>query len=133
MAKIKVANPVVELDGDEMTRIIWKYIKDKLIHPYLDIELLYYDLAVEYRDKTNDQVTIDAAEMIKKVGVGVKCATITPDEARVKEFNLKAMYRSPNGTIRNILGGVIFREPIICKNVPRLVPLQSRCGDAAAT
>ena len=122
MAKIKVANPVVELDGDEMTRIIWKYIKDKLIHPYLDIELLYYDLAVEYRDKTNDQVTIDAAEMIKKVGVGVKCATITPDEARVKEFNLKAMYRSPNGTIRNILGGVIFREPIICKNVPRLVP-----------
>jgi isocitrate dehydrogenase len=122
MAKIKVANPVVELDGDEMTRIIWKYIKDKLIHPYLDIELLYYDLAVEYRDKTNDQITIDAAEMIKKVGVGVKCATITPDEARVKEFNLKAMYRSPNGTIRNILGGVIFREPIICKNVPRLVP-----------
>jgi isocitrate dehydrogenase len=122
MAKIKVANPVVELDGDEMTRIIWKFIKDKLIHPYLDIELLYYDLAVEYRDKTNDQVTIDAAEMIKKVGVGVKCATITPDEARVKEFNLKAMYRSPNGTIRNILGGVIFREPIICKNVPRLVP-----------
>jgi isocitrate dehydrogenase len=122
MAKIKVANPVVELDGDEMTRIIWKYIKDKLIHPYLDIELLYYDLAVEYRDKTNDQVTIDAAEMIKKVGVGVKCATITPDEARVKEFNLKAMYRSPNGTIRNILGGVIFREPIICRNVPRLVP-----------
>jgi isocitrate dehydrogenase len=122
MAKIKVANPVVDLDGDEMTRIIWKYIKDKLIHPYLDIELLYYDLGVEYRDQTNDQVTIDAAEMIKKVGVGVKCATITPDEARVKEFNLKAMYRSPNGTIRNILGGVIFREPIICKNVPRLVP-----------
>jgi isocitrate dehydrogenase len=122
MARIKVANPVVELDGDEMTRIIWKYIKDKLIHPYLDIELLYYDLAIEYRDKTNDQVTIDAAEMIKKVGVGVKCATITPDEARVKEFDLKAMYRSPNGTIRNILGGVIFREPIICKNVPRLVP-----------
>ncbi len=122
MAKIKVANPVVELDGDEMTRIIWKYIKDKLIHPYLDIELLYYDLGVEYRDETNDQVTVDAAEMIKKVGVGVKCATITPDEGRVKEFNLKAMYRSPNGTIRNILGGVIFREPIICKNVPRLVP-----------
>jgi isocitrate dehydrogenase len=122
MAKIKVANPVVELDGDEMTRIIWTYIKDKLIHPYLDIELLYYDLGVEYRDKTNDQVTVDAAEMIKKVGVGVKCATITPDEGRVKEFNLKAMYRSPNGTIRNILGGVIFREPIICKNVPRLVP-----------
>jgi isocitrate dehydrogenase len=122
MTKIKVANPVVELDGDEMTRIIWKYIKDKLIHPYLDIELLYYDLGVEYRDQTNDQVTVDAAEMIKKVGVGVKCATITPDEGRVKEFNLKAMYRSPNGTIRNILGGVIFREPIICKNVPRLVP-----------
>jgi isocitrate dehydrogenase len=122
MAKIKVANPVVELDGDEMTRIIWKAIKDKLIHPYLDIELLYYDLGVEYRDKTNDQITVDAAEMIKKVGVGVKCATITPDEGRVKEFNLKAMYRSPNGTIRNILGGVIFREPIICKNVPRLVP-----------
>ncbi len=122
MAKIKVTNPVVELDGDEMTRIIWQFIKDKLIHPYLDIELLYYDLGMENRDKTNDQVTVDAAEMIKKVGVGVKCATITPDEARVKEFNLKAMYRSPNGTIRNILGGTIFREPIICKNVPRLVP-----------
>jgi isocitrate dehydrogenase len=122
MAKIKVTNPVVELDGDEMTRIIWQFIKEKLIHPYLDIELLYYDLGIEYRDKTNDQVTIDAAEMIKKVGVGVKCATITPDEARVKEFNLKAMYRSPNGTIRNILGGTIFREPIICKNIPRLVP-----------
>jgi isocitrate dehydrogenase len=122
MAKIKVTNPVVELDGDEMTRIIWQFIKDKLIHPYLDIELLYYDLGMENRDRTNDQVTIDAAEMIKKVGVGVKCATITPDEARVKEFNLKAMYRSPNGTIRNILGGTIFREPIICRNVPRLVP-----------
>jgi isocitrate dehydrogenase len=122
MAKIKVANPVVELDGDEMTRIIWQFIKDKLIHPYLDVELLYYDLGMENRDKTDDQITIDAAEMIKKVGVGVKCATITPDEARVKEFNLKAMYRSPNGTIRNILGGTIFREPIICKNVPRLVP-----------
>src|SRR5258707_4835082 len=122
MAKIKVTNPVVELDGDEMTRIIWQLIKDKLIHPYLDIELLYYDLGMENRDSTNDQVTIDAAEMIKKVGVGVKCATITPDEARVKEFNLKAMYRSPTATIRNILGGVIFREPIICKNVPRLVP-----------
>jgi isocitrate dehydrogenase len=122
MAKIKVTNPVVELDGDEMTRIIWQFIKDKLIHPYLDIDLLYYDLGMEYRDKTNDQVTIDAAEMIRKVGVGVKCATITPDEARVKEFNLKAMYRSPNGTIRNILGGTIFREPIICKNIPRLVP-----------
>ena len=122
MAKIKVANPVVEMDGDEMTRIIWKYIKDKLIHPYLDIDLLYYDLSVEKRDDTNDQITIDAAEMNKKVGVGIKCATITPDEARVKEFNLKKMWRSPNGTIRNILGGVIFREPIICKNVPRLVP-----------
>jgi isocitrate dehydrogenase len=122
MAKIKVKNPVVELDGDEMTRIIWQLIKDKLIHPYLDVELLYYDLGIQKRDETNDQITIDAAEAIKKVGVGVKCATITPDEARVKEFNLKDMYRSPNGTIRNILGGVIFREPIICKNVPRLVP-----------
>src|ERR1700687_5334649 len=122
MAKIKVTNPVVELDGDEMTRIIWQYIKDKLIHPYLDIDLLYYDLSVEKRDETDDQITIDAAEAIKKVGVGVKCATITPDEGRVKEFNLKKMWRSPNGTIRNILGGVIFREPIICKNVPRLVP-----------
>ncbi|MFG1346748.1 NADP-dependent isocitrate dehydrogenase [Xanthobacter autotrophicus DSM 431] len=122
MAKIKVANPVVELDGDEMTRIIWQYIKDKLIHPYLDIDLEYYDLSVENRDATNDQVTIAAAEAIKKHGVGVKCATITPDEARVKEFNLKEMWKSPNGTIRNILGGVIFREPIICKNVPRLVP-----------
>ncbi len=122
MAKIKVKNPVVEMDGDEMTRIIWKLIKDKLIHPYLDVDLLYYDLGMEKRDETRDQITIDAAEMIKKVGVGVKCATITPDEARVKEFNLKEMYRSPNGTIRNILGGVIFREPIICKNVPRLVP-----------
>src|ERR1700680_3752608 len=122
MAKIKVKNPVVELDGDEMTRIIWKYIKEKLIHPYLDVELLYYDLGMEYRDKTDDKVTVDAAEMIRKVGVGVKCATITPDEGRGKEFNLKAMYRSPNGTIRNILGGVIFREPIICRNVPRLVP-----------
>jgi isocitrate dehydrogenase len=122
MAKIKVKNPVVELDGDEMTRIIWQLIKDKLIIPYLDVELLYYDLSVQKRDETNDQITIDAAEMIKKVGVGVKCATITPDEARVKEFNLKKMWRSPNGTIRNILGGVIFREPIICKNVPRLVP-----------
>ncbi|MGQ3674617.1 NADP-dependent isocitrate dehydrogenase [Xanthobacter sp. TB0139] len=122
MAKIKVANPVVELDGDEMTRIIWQYIKDKLIHPYLDIDLKYYDLSVESRDATNDQITVDAAEAIKKYGVGVKCATITPDEARVKEFNLKEMWRSPNGTIRNILGGVIFREPIICKNVPRLVP-----------
>jgi isocitrate dehydrogenase len=122
MAKIKVANPVVEMDGDEMTRIIWQLIKDKLIHPYLDIELLYYDLSVQKRDETNDQITIDAAEMTKKVGVAVKCATITPDEGRVKEFGLKEMWRSPNGTIRNILGGTIFREPIICKNVPRLVP-----------
>ena len=122
MTKIKVANPVVELDGDEMTRIIWQYIKDKLIHPYLDVDLLYFDLGMEYRDQTNDQVTIDAANAIKEHGVGVKCATITPDEARVKEFNLKEMWKSPNGTIRNILGGVIFREPIICKNVPRLVP-----------
>ena len=122
MAKINVKNPVVELDGDEMTRIIWKLIKEKLIHPYLDVDLLYYDLGMEKRDETRDQITIDAAEAIKKVGVGVKCATITPDAGRVKEFNLKEMYRSPNGTIRNILGGVIFREPIICKNVPRLVP-----------
>ena len=122
MAKIKVTNPVVELDGDEMTRIIWQYIKDKLINPFLDIDLMYFDLGMEYRDKTDDQVTIDAAEAIKKVGVGVKCATITPDEARVKEFGLKQMWKSPNGTIRNILGGVVFREPIICKNVPRLVP-----------
>ena len=122
MAKIKVANPVVEMDGDEMTRIIWQLIKDKLIHPYLDIDLLYYDLSIEKRDETNDQITIDAAEMTKQVGVAVKCATITPDEERVKEFGLKEMWRSPNGTIRNILGGVIFREPIICKNVPRLVP-----------
>ena len=122
MAKIKVANPVVELDGDEMTRIIWQFIKDKLIHPYLDVDLKYYDLSVENRDATNDQVTIDAANAIKEHGVGVKCATITPDEARVEEFKLKKMWKSPNGTIRNILGGVIFREPIICKNVPRLVP-----------
>ena len=122
MSKIKVANPVVELDGDEMTRIIWDLIKKKLIHPYLDVDLHYYDLSVENRDATNDQVTIDSANAIKKHGVGVKCATITPDEARVKEFNLKQMWKSPNGTIRNILGGVIFREPIICKNVPRLVP-----------
>jgi isocitrate dehydrogenase len=122
MAKIKVANPVVELDGDEMTRIIWQFIKDKLIHPYLDIDLEYYDLSMENRDATDDQVTVDAANAIKKHGVGVKCATITADEDRVKEFGLKKMWRSPNGTIRNILGGVIFREPIICKNVPRLVP-----------
>ncbi|WP_419912787.1 NADP-dependent isocitrate dehydrogenase [Hoeflea sp.] len=122
MAKIKVENPVVELDGDEMTRIIWQFIKDKLIHPYLDIDLKYYDLGIESRDATDDQITVDAANAIKQYGVGVKCATITPDEARVEEFNLKSMWRSPNGTIRNILGGVIFREPIICKNVPRLVP-----------
>ena len=122
MAKIKVQNPVVELDGDEMTRIIWDLIKKKLIHPYLDVDLHYYELSVEYRDKTDDQVTVDAANAIKRYGVGVKCATITPDEARVKEFHLKQMWKSPNGTIRNILGGVIFREPIICKNVPRLVP-----------
>ena len=122
MQKIKVTGTVVELDGDEMTRIIWKLIKDKLIHPYLDVNLEYYDLGIENRDATADQVTIDAANAIKKHGVGVKCATITPDEARVKEFNLKEMWKSPNGTIRNILGGVIFREPIIAKNVPRLVP-----------
>ncbi len=122
MAKIKVANPVVDLDGDEMTRIIWAFIKEKLIHPYLDLDIEYYDLSIENRDATNDQVTIDAANAIKKHGVGVKCATITPDEQRVEEFKLKKMWKSPNGTIRNILGGVIFREPIICKNVPRLVP-----------
>jgi isocitrate dehydrogenase len=122
MAKIKVKNPVVEMDGDEMTRIIWDLIKEKLIHPYLDVELLYYDLGIQKRDETRDRITIEAAEAVKKIGVGVKCATITPDEARVKEFDLKEMYRSPNGTIRNILGGVIFREPILCKNVPRLVP-----------
>ena len=122
MAKIKVANPVVELDGDEMTRIIWKQIKDQLILPYLDIDLKYYDLSIQNRDATEDQVTIDAANAIKQYGVGVKCATITPDEARVEEFGLKKMWRSPNGTIRNILGGVVFREPIIIKNVPRLVP-----------
>jgi len=122
MAKIKVKNPIVEMDGDEMTRIIWQFIKDKLIHPYLDVDLLYYDLSVQKRDETDDQITVDAANKTKEVGVAVKCATITPDEGRVKEFNLKKMWRSPNGTIRNILGGVIFREPIICKNVPRLVP-----------
>jgi isocitrate dehydrogenase len=122
MAKIKVKNPVVEMDGDEMTRIIWQYIKDKLIHPYLDIDLIYYDLSVQKRDETNDQITVDAANKTREVGVAVKCATITPDEGRVKEFGLKEMWRSPNGTIRNILGGTIFREPIICKNVPRLVP-----------
>src|SRR3979409_1935909 len=122
MAKIKVANPVVELDGEEMTRIIWQNIKDQLILPYLDIELEYYDLGIEHRDATDDQVTIDSAHAIKRHGVGVKCATITPDEARVEEFGLKKMWRSPNGTIRNILGGVIFREPIVISNIPRLVP-----------
>ncbi len=122
MPKIKVANPVVEMDGDEMTRIIWSFIKDKLVHPYLDIDLKYYDLSIQKRDETNDQITIDAANANLKYGVGVKCATITPDEGRVKEFGLKEMWKSPNGTIRNILGGTIFREPIICKNIPRLVP-----------
>jgi isocitrate dehydrogenase len=122
MSKIKVENPIVELDGDEMTRIIWDFIKKKLITPYLDVDLKYYDLGMEVRDETDDQITVDAAHAIQKHGVGVKCATITPDEARVEEFGLKRMYRSPNGTIRNILGGVIFREPIICRNVPRLVP-----------
>ena len=122
MSKIKVKTPVVELDGDEMTRIIWQKIKDKLIHPYLDIDLKYYDLGMEKRDETDDQITIDSANAIKEYGVGVKCATITPDEARVEEFGLKEMYKSPNGTIRNILGGTVFRQPIICKNVPRLVP-----------
>ena len=122
MSKIKVKNPLVEIDGDEMTRIIWKMIKEKFIFPYLDIDLKYFDLGIEYRDKTTDKVTVDAANAIKQYGVGVKCATITPDEDRVKEFNLKEMYRSPNGTIRNILGGTVFRQPIIAKNVPRLVP-----------
>src|SRR5918998_863870 len=122
MAKIKVTNPVVELDGDEMTRIIWQEIKDKLIHPYLDVNLIYFDLGMENRDATEDRVTVEAAEAIKEHGVGVKCATITPDEGRVKEFGLKKLWKSPNGTIRNILGGVIFREPIVCSNVPRLVP-----------
>ncbi len=122
MSKIKVKKPVVELDGDEMTRIIWSFIKEKLIIPYLDVDLKYFDLGMESRDKSNDQITVDAANAIKEFGVGVKCATITPDEARVEEFNLKKMWRSPNGTIRNILGGTVFREPIICKNVPKLVP-----------
>jgi isocitrate dehydrogenase len=122
MSKIKVQNPVVELDGDEMTRIIWAFIKERLIHPYLDIDLKYYDLGIEERDRTDDQITIDAAEAIKQYGVGVKCATITPDEERVEEFGLKKMWKSPNGTIRNILGGVVFREPIIMSNIPRLVP-----------
>ena len=122
MSKIKVKNPVVELDGDEMTRVIWEFIKKKLILPYLDLGIEYYDLGMKSRDDTSDQITIDCANAIKKNGVGIKCATITPDEARVKEFNLKKMWRSPNGTIRNIIGGTVFREPIICKNVPRLVP-----------
>ena len=122
MIKIKVKNPVIEMDGDEMTRIIWQKIKDKLIHPYLDIDLRYFDLSIEARDATDDQITIDAANAVKKYGVGIKCATITPDEDRVDEFNLKKMYKSPNGTIRNILGGTVFRQPIICSNVPRLVP-----------
>ena len=122
MSKIKVKNPIVELDGDEMTRIIWSFIKEKLVTPYLDLDIKYYDLGVESRDKTSDQITIDSANAINKYGVGIKCATITPDEARVKEFKLKKMWRSPNGTIRNILGGTVFREPIICKNIPKLVP-----------
>ena len=122
MPKISVKNPIVELDGDEMTRIIWDFIKKKLILPYLDVDIKYHDLGLENRDKTNDQITIDCAKAIKKFGVGIKCATITPDENRVKEFNLKKMWRSPNGTIRNILGGTVFREPILCKNIPKLVP-----------
>ena len=122
MEKIKVDNPVVELDGDEMTRIIWQFIKDKLIHPYLDLDIKYFDLGIEHRDATDDQVTVDAANAIKEHKVGIKCATITPDEARVEEFGLKKMWRSPNGTIRNIVGGTVFREPILCKNIPRLVP-----------
>jgi len=126
MSKIKVHNPIVEMDGDEMTRIIWQFIKDKLILPYLDVELDYYDLGIEHRDATDDQVTIDSANATKRHGVAVKCATITPDEARVEEFGLKKMWKSPNGTIRNILDGTIFREPIICKNVPRLVPHWSK-------
>ena len=124
--KIKVANPVVELDGDEMTRIIWKFIKDKLVLPYLDLDIKYYDLGIEYRDQTNDQVTIDAANAIRQYGVGIKCATITPDEARVKEFNLTQMWKSPNGTIRNILDGTVFREPIVIRNIPRLVTTWDR-------
>ncbi|HTA36645.1 MAG TPA: isocitrate/isopropylmalate family dehydrogenase, partial [Solirubrobacteraceae bacterium] len=122
MAKIKVKNPLVDLDGDEMTRIIWSFIKDQLILPYLDVELQYFDLGIESRDASEDRITVEAAEAVKQYGVGVKCATITPDEARVQEFGLKDMYRSPNGTIRNILGGVIFREPIVISNIPRLVP-----------
>ena len=125
MSKIKVLNPVVELDGDEMTRIIWQWIRERLVLPYLDIDLKYYDLSIEKRDETEDQITVDAAHAILKHGVGVKCATITPDEQRVEEFGLKKMWRSPNGTIRNILGGVVFREPIVISNVPRLVPLDA--------
>ena len=121
MAKIKVKNPVAELDGDEMTRIIWEFIKSKLILPYLDLGIEYFDLGMKSRDNTNDQITIDSATAIKKIGVGIKCATITPDEARVEEFDLKKMWRSPNGTIRNIIGGTVFREPIVCKNIPKLV------------
>ena len=122
MTKIKVKNPIVEMDGDEMTRIIWQKIKDKLIFPYLDVDLKYFDLGIEARDASDDQITIDAANATKEHGVAIKCATITPDEARVEEFGLKSMYKSPNGTIRNILGGTVFRQPIICSNVPRLVP-----------
>jgi isocitrate dehydrogenase len=133
MAKIAVANPVVDIDGDEMTRIIWKMIKDKLIFPFVDLPLDYYDLGMEHRDATDDKVTVDAAEAIKRHGVGVKCATITPDEARVKEFNLKKMWKSPNGTIRNILGGVVFREPIICRNVPAWCPAGPSRSSSAAT
>ncbi len=127
MAKIKVANPIVELDGDEMTRIIWAMIKGQLIEPYLDVDLMYFDLSIQGRDASDDQITIDAAEATKKYGVAVKCATITPDEARVEEFGLKKMWRSPNGTIRNILGGTVFREPILISNVPRLVPEDPSC------
>ena len=123
MSKIKVKNPVVELDGDEMTRVIWDFIKNKLILPYIDLDIKYYDLGIKSRDKTSDQITIDSANAIKKYGVGIKCATITPDETRVKEFSLNKMWRSPNGTIRNILGGTVFREPILCKNIPKLVPI----------
>ena len=122
MSKIKVKNPIVELDGDEMTRVIWEFIKNKLILPYLDLDIKYYDLGIKNRDNTSDQITIDSARAIKKYGVGIKCATITPDEQRVEEFNLKKMWRSPNGTIRNILGGTVFREPILCKNIPKLIP-----------
>ena len=122
MAKIKVKNPIVELDGDEMTRVIWEFIKNKLIKPYLELDIKYYDLGIKSRDETSDQITIDCANAIKKYNVGIKCATITPDEGRVEEFKLKKMWRSPNGTIRNILGGTVFREPILCKNIPKLVP-----------